>query len=93
VHVVARNTAQSLPKPEALCATHEIQDAALDEPAKEVAPHDKTELNPPALEQVSFAGGFTDEQFEEMVRSMKADGIYPQSPQDIFQDASLDGVH
>jgi hypothetical protein len=91
VCVPATSTAQAVPDSESSSITHGAQDLAFDATAKEVAHHAGTDLSPPPFEQVPFTGGFSDEQFEEMVRSMKADGIYPPSPPHPLQDASLDG--
>jgi len=72
-----------------------VQDAASNTTAKEVTPRADTgtALSPsewaPFMEE-PFTEEFSNEQFDEMVCSMKADGIYPLSPPDAFLGASLD---
>lgn len=79
-----------MPECENFRITNGGQDAASDAVAKEVTPRVDTgpALSPP--EWPSIMDEWPHEQFEDMVYSLKADGIYPLSPLDAFPGASSD---
>jgi hypothetical protein len=64
------------------------QDAASDAAAKEVTSRTDARPGLSPSEWAPIMEEFPHEQFEEMVVSMKADGIYPLSPLDAFPGAS-----
>jgi hypothetical protein len=82
------NTGQQMPECETSRIVNGGQGAANDAVAKEVTPRtDATPALSPS-EWAPFMEEFPHEQFEEMVYSLKADGIYPLSPLDAFPGAS-----
>lgn len=70
------------------CDVNGIQDTASNTTAKEVTPDDTGPALSPS-EWAPFMEEFSNEQFDEMVRSMKADGVYPLSPLGDFPGAPL----
>lgn len=82
---------QSVPGNADPCAIDGVRDVAGEATATENSFQVDPSLAPLPFEQIPFADGWSDEQFDEMVRSMKADGTYPLSVADPSPDVSLDG--
>lgn len=93
--VPATDTAQTTPDSKLSCITTGEQGSTSSvtpvENTPEVDGQTETGVVPLPFEQVPFTGDISDEQFEEMVQAMKADGIHPMSPLDAFQEVSFDG--
>ena len=89
-NVPVTSTTDQAPECENSCIVNGVQDAASDAAAKEVAPRTDTGPASSPSEWAPLMEEFPHEQFEEMIRFMKADGTYPLSPVDAFPGASLD---
>ena len=88
--VPVTSTGQQVLEYENSCIANRGQDAAFDAAAREVAPRTDTGPALSPSEWAPFMERLPHEHFEEMICSLKADGIYPSSPLGAFPGACQD---